>query len=146
MSKTAEERMAMCEESITAAHAEVNSLHTTLEKKGINSRGTADVFGRVFEVPVDKEHKATQLPFTKCGNPHMRAFHSSWFAFFCTFFSTFAAAPLISTIKKEQNLNLSRKDISAANSASVSGTIIMRLLTGYIVRAALARPPLGARP
>ena len=62
----------MCEESITAAHAEVNSLHTTLEKKGINSRGTADVFGRVFEVPVDKEHKATQLPFTKCGNPHMR--------------------------------------------------------------------------
>ena len=31
---------------------EIDMLHTALQKKGINSRGTTDIFGREFTVPV----------------------------------------------------------------------------------------------
>ena len=31
---------------------EVNNLHRCLEKKGVNSKGTKDLFGREFSVPV----------------------------------------------------------------------------------------------
>ena len=66
-------------------------------KQGVNSRGTTDIFGREFSVPVDAEHKASQfsmmMVFTNFDNPHMRAFHA-WLGFFSSFFSMFAAAPL----------------------------------------------------
>jgi hypothetical protein len=78
-----------------ASKAEIASLHESFERKGVNSKGTTDIFGRRFAVPVDAEHKATAMPILNCSNPHMRAFHASWFGFFSTFFSTFAAAPLV---------------------------------------------------
>ena len=77
---------------------EIASLHHVFEKKGVNSKGTTDIFGRRFSVPVDAEHKATAMPIFNFSNPHMRAFHASWFGFFATFFSTFAAAPLVSDL------------------------------------------------
>ena len=78
-----------------SAKAEIASLHECFERKGVNSKGTMDIFGRRFSVPVDAEHKATAMPIFNFSNPHMRAFHASWFGFFSTFFSTFAAAPLV---------------------------------------------------
>ena len=51
-------------------------MHYTLESMGKNSRGTTDIVGRRYVVPVDAEHKATQDPLavTLCvfANPHMR--------------------------------------------------------------------------
>jgi len=60
----------------------------------------------------------------------MRAFHTSWFGFFASFFSTFAAAPLGAYIKPD--LDLTKGDIRAGNTASVAGTIIFRLAMGWI--------------
>ena len=55
---------------------EINQLHATLESRGINSRRTADIFGREFELPVNAEHKAVVCNArTLCSTqqPHMRS-------------------------------------------------------------------------
>ena len=51
----------MSAEEYELLKAEVATLHETLEGKGMNSKGTKDVFGRLFPVPVDEEHKSTVL-------------------------------------------------------------------------------------
>ena len=79
-------------QSVQELEKQVNKLHTALEKKGVNSRGTSDIFGREFSVPVDAEHKATQFIIFNASLPHQRAFHVSWWAFFSSFFSMFAGA------------------------------------------------------
>ena len=38
--------------SVEALEENVNKLHDALEKKGVNSRGTKVIFGRVFSMPV----------------------------------------------------------------------------------------------
>ena len=38
--------------SVEALEENVNKLHDALEKQGVNSRGTKDIFGRVFSMPV----------------------------------------------------------------------------------------------
>ena len=115
---------------------DVNALHSALEKQGVNSRGTTDIFGREFSVPVDAEHKASQfsmmMVFTNFDNPHMRAFHTSWFGFFSSFFSMFAAAPLTAYMKKKTSLNLNKKEIGKANIAAVSTNIVMRVFVGFM--------------
>jgi len=121
-------------DSVSRLESEVENLHLAMEARGVNSRGTCDLFGRKFAVPADADHKATQDPcLTTCGTcakPHMRAFHTSWFGFFASFFSTFAAAPLGAYIKPD--LDLTKGDIRAANTCSVGGTIIFRLIMGWI--------------
>jgi len=112
--------------------SEITRLHGIFEMKGVNSRQTKDIFGREFATPVDKEHKAVALPLLSVAVPHMRAFHSSWFGFFSTFFSTFAANPLGFAMEKESSLNLTDEDISNGNIASLSSNIIMRCVTGYL--------------
>ena len=65
-------------------------------------------------------------------NPHNRAFHTSWWGFFSSFFSMFAAAPLMAYMKKASSLNLSKKQIGQGNIAAVSTNIVMRAITGFI--------------
>ena len=100
---------------------------------GKNSRHQLDIFGREFMVPVDQEHKATE-----CGchtlfvtaNPHMRAFHTSWFGFFASFYSTFAAASLAPYIIPD--LNLTDWEWGFSGVAAVMGTIFFRLVMGWL--------------
>ena len=63
------------------------------------------------------------------------------FGFFSSFFSTFAAAGLISYIGPD--LNLTAEDKGNAAVASVAGTIVFRLLMGYICDKIGARYGLG---
>ena len=60
------------------------------------------------------------------------AFHASWFSFFSTFFSTFAAAPLAVYLKKDTTLGLTRQQLQYGNLASVTANIICRFLMGIV--------------
>ena len=70
--------------------AEISTLHVALEKQGINSRNTTDVFGRPFNLPVDDEHKAKVFGMGIIAKgtqqPHLRAFWAATFGFFSCFF------------------------------------------------------------
>lgn len=60
----------------------------------------------------------------------MRTFHISWLTFFVCFFGWFGLAPLMPTIKED--LHLDKSQIGNIVIASVSGTIIARLLIGKL--------------
>jgi len=123
---------------VEALESEVASLHSTLASQGLNSKHTTDLFGREFAVPVDAEHKSTSATFAslvlKCDVPHNRAFHSSWFGFFSSFFSTFAASPLMAYMEKPTSLNLmgSPGSIGTGNILSLAGNIVMRAVIGFV--------------
>jgi NNP family nitrate/nitrite transporter-like MFS transporter len=61
----------------------------------------------------------------------MKTFHITWITFFCCFFAWFGMAPLMK-IAKEQ-LHLTKDQIGNIQIASVSATIVARLLIGRLV-------------
>ena len=129
-------------EMVGEMQTDIGNLHDQLERMGKNSKNTTDIFGRRFPVPVDAEHKATQDPLgtTLCviANPHMRAFHMSWFGFFTSFYSTFAAAPLYAYIADD--LNLTDMEWGLSGTFAIFGTIFCTRRT----HTRLANPPLRA--
>lgn len=84
----------------------------------------------LFGIPVDSEHKAKVLRIFSFQRPHMSSFHLNWVCFFVSFLCTFAAAPLIPTIR--DCLNLTKQQVQAANIAAVTGTIASRIAMGVI--------------
>lgn len=60
----------------------------------------------------------------------MRTFHITWLMFFVCFFGWFGLAPLMPTIRTD--LNLSKSQVGNIIIASVSGTIIARLIIGRL--------------
>lgn len=71
-----------------------------------------------------------QLNIFSVKGVQMRTFHLSWLTFFVCFFGWFGLAPLMPTIKEDLHLNKSQ--IGNIIIASVSGTIIARLLIGKL--------------
>ena len=125
----------MCE---PPSSQEINTLHTALESRGINSRKSADIFGREFELPVNAEHKATVCNMrTLCstGQPHMRTFWAATIGFFCTFFSCFAPGALGIYYKRpidKGGLALKGPQLKLAGNLAVTGTILMRVGAGTL--------------
>jgi NNP family nitrate/nitrite transporter-like MFS transporter len=60
----------------------------------------------------------------------MRTFHITWFTFFVCFFGWFGLAPLMPIIREE--LHLTREQVGNITIASVSATILARLLIGRL--------------
>lgn len=74
--------------------------------------------------------KATKIQLLDFKTPQMRAFHMTWFAFFLCFFAWFGIAPLMAVVREE--LGLTKAQIGNTIIASVSITIIARLLIGWL--------------
>ncbi len=72
----------------------------------------------------------TELNVFSVRGIQMKTFHISWLTFFVCFFGWFGLAPLMPTIKED--LNLDKSQIGNIVIASVSGTIIARLLIGKL--------------
>ena len=75
------------------------------EKKIKAPKNDPELSQHVFHLPVDSEHKAKAINLFSFANPHMRSFHLNWTAFFITFFSAYAAAPLVPIIRQDVGFN-----------------------------------------
>eukprot|EP00271_Cylindrocystis_brebissonii_P021429 TRINITY_DN7609_c0_g1_i1.p1 TRINITY_DN7609_c0_g1~~TRINITY_DN7609_c0_g1_i1.p1 ORF type:complete len:599 (-),score=101.11 TRINITY_DN7609_c0_g1_i1:773-2389(-) len=110
-----------------------SSMHGVTGKEalfGFSAVREGDSDEGLFAVPVDSEHKSKVLRLYSFAQPHMRAFHLSWFSFFIAFCSAFAAPPLVPIIR--DNLNLQKKDIGNASITSVIGAVVSRILIGSV--------------
>ncbi len=79
---------------------------------------------------MDVKNKATRINLFSLGTPQMRAFHMSWFSFFLCFFAWFGIAPLMAIVREE--LHLTKAQIGNTIIASVSITIVARLIIGWL--------------
>ncbi len=80
---------------------------------------------------MELKNKSTRLwsRFFRFDLPQIRAFHMTWFAFFLCFFAWFGIAPLMAVVREE--LSLTKEQIGWTIIASVSITVIARLLIGW---------------
>ena len=83
-----------------------------------------------MEAATQSPGKATRIVLTDFKSIPMRSFHITWFSFFLCFFAWFGVAPLMPVIREEFGLN--KTQIGNIIIASVSVTIFMRLLLGWI--------------
>lgn len=72
----------------------------------------------------------SSLPVFSCKGVQMRTFHITWLMFFVCFFGWFGLAPLMPTIRAD--LGLTKAQIGNIIIASVSSTIIARLIIGRL--------------
>jgi MFS transporter, NNP family, nitrate/nitrite transporter len=71
-----------------------------------------------------------KLPLFSLNSVHMRTFHTTWLMFFVCFFGWFGLAPLMPTIRED--LGLTKGQVGNIIIASVSSTIIARLIIGRL--------------
>jgi NNP family nitrate/nitrite transporter-like MFS transporter len=71
-----------------------------------------------------------KLPLFSLSSVHMRSFHITWLMFFVCFFGWFGLAPLMPTIRED--LGLTKSQVGNIIIASVSSTIIARLIIGRL--------------
>ncbi|MDE2008454.1 MAG: MFS transporter [Candidatus Omnitrophica bacterium] len=77
-----------------------------------------------------KTAKAVRLDLLDFKSVQMRTFHLTWFAFFLSFFAWFGIAPLMPVVRHD--LGLTKEQIGNCIIASVSITILGRLLMGWL--------------
>lgn len=75
-------------------------------------------------------NKATRIRLADFTSAPMRAFHMTWLAFFLCFFGWFGIAPLMPIIRDE--FHLTKAQIGNLTIASVSITVLVRLLIGWL--------------
>ncbi len=73
---------------------------------------------------------ATRIELKDFRTAPMRAFHTSWIAFFLCFFAWFAIAPLMPLVRDE--LGLTQKQVADTIIASVAITIVARIVVGRL--------------
>mmetsp|Transcript_23383 Transcript_23383/g.38081 ORF Transcript_23383/g.38081 Transcript_23383/m.38081 type:complete len:498 (+) Transcript_23383:136-1629(+) len=97
-----------------------------------------------YALPVDpdQDDKAKEIKLCNFSRPHMRAFHCSWWGFFCAFFIWFSIAPLLSEIR--DSLGLTKGEIWTSSIVGVGGTIFMRFALGPACDKWGARIPMAA--
>lgn len=74
--------------------------------------------------------KSDRLELFNFKSLHTRVFHMSWFAFFICFFAWFGIAPLMPIVRDE--LGLTKDQIGNIIIASVTVTVVMRVLIGWL--------------
>jgi NNP family nitrate/nitrite transporter-like MFS transporter len=74
--------------------------------------------------------KAVAIRLSSFGTPQMRAFHTTWLAFFLCFFGWFGIAPLMVMVRDE--FGLTKTQVGNTVIASVAITILARLLIGWL--------------
>ncbi len=79
---------------------------------------------------MDIHNKATRINLLDFKTVPMRAFHTTWLAFFLCFFGWFGIAPLMPVIRED--LGLTKTQIGNTIIASVAITIVVRLIIGWL--------------
>src|SRR3546814_435038 len=79
---------------------------------------------------IKKQQPLTKLNIFSFKGTQMRTFHITWITFFFCFFGWFGVAPLMPMIRDE--LGLTKSEVGNIIIASVSATIIARLLIGKL--------------
>lgn len=79
---------------------------------------------------MSQNNQLTTLPLFSLNSINMRTFHITWLMFFVCFFGWFGLAPLMPTIRED--LGLSKAQVGNIIIASVSGTILARLIIGRL--------------
>ncbi len=74
--------------------------------------------------------KATNIRLFSFARPHMRTFHTAWFAFFLAFFGWFGIAPMMAIVRDD--LGLTKTQVGNTVIASVAATIVARLFVGWL--------------
>ncbi|KAG5189752.1 nitrate high affinity transporter [Tribonema minus] len=94
-----------------------------------------------YDLDVDpkQEDRAVQFKLSTFSRPHMRSFYISTFSFFMAFACWFSFAPLVAEGTVKKDLQLTADDISNANIAALSSTVIARLILGPLCDAFGAR-------
>src|SRR5215213_10684715 len=80
-----------------------------------------------MHLPSSKASKINLLDFKSVP---MRAFHISWITFFVCFFGWFGIAPLMPIVREQ--LHLTKEQVGNITIASVSATILARLIIGRL--------------
>lgn len=79
---------------------------------------------------ISSQKPLTKLPIFSLSGVQMRTFHVTWLMFFVCFFGWFGLAPLMPTIRED--LGLTKSQVGNIIIASVSSTIIARLIIGVL--------------
>src|SRR5512139_2255101 len=80
---------------------------------------------------MDSSIKAVRIDLASYSSRPMRAFHTSWMAFFVCFFAWFAIAPLMPVVR--DRFALTKAQMGNAMIASVAVTIFARLVVGRVL-------------
>jgi hypothetical protein len=75
-----------------------------------------------------QEDRSVEITVFSLARPHMRAFHSAWFAFFLAFLVWFAITPLLPEVQK--SLDLTKEEIWTSSIFSVAAAVVTRCITG----------------